>query len=208
NGDLLHIHMQFSVLAEHMNEWSLVLVSLVDITARKKAEAYLEYLGQHDVLTQLRNRAYYVEELNRLARKGTFPLAVLALDLNGLKYINDEFGHAAGDAMLRRTGEVLGKAVSEPGCVARVGGDEFMVLLPGSDARGAQAMQQQIASLVDLNNQFYQGQPLGLSIGWAVCVAGGQIEAAVNQADEMMYAEKERYYATVTSDRRRRWRDD
>lgn len=102
SGDVVHIHMQFSVLGSHLDDWSLVLLSLVDITARKKAEAYLEYLGKHDVLTQLRNRAFYAEELNRLTRKGPWPFAVIAIDLNGLKAINDEQGHAAGDAMLGR----------------------------------------------------------------------------------------------------------
>ena len=94
-------------------------LSLVDITARKKAEAYLEYLGKHDVLTQLRNRAFYAEELTALRAKGPWPFAVIAIDLNGLKAINDEQGHAAGDAMLRRAGEVLAKAVDAPACAAR-----------------------------------------------------------------------------------------
>lgn len=56
------------VLPGHEGDWSLVLVSLIDITARKKAEAYLEYLGKHDALTKLRNRAFYVDELNRISR--------------------------------------------------------------------------------------------------------------------------------------------
>ena len=98
------ISLQFSVLDDHHEHWDLVLLSLVDITARKKAEAYLEYLGKHDVLTQLRNRTFYVEELNRITRKGPWPLSVITIDLNGLKAINDEHGHAAGDALLRRVG--------------------------------------------------------------------------------------------------------
>lgn len=102
----------------------------MDITARKKAEAYLEYLGKHDVLTQLRNRTFYVEELNRITRKGPWPLSVITIDLNGLKAINDDHGHAAGDALLRRVGEVLAKAVDASACAARVGGDEFTVSLP------------------------------------------------------------------------------
>lgn len=114
SGDAVNIHMQFSVLDSHRHDWGLVLLSLVDITARKKAEAYLEYLGKHDVLTQLRNRAFYAEELNRLTRKGPWPLSIIAIDLNGLKVVNDEQGHAAGDSMLRRVGEVLAKAVDAP----------------------------------------------------------------------------------------------
>lgn len=202
SGDMLHIHMQFSVMADHVNSWDLVLLSLVDISARKKAEAYLEYLGKHDVLTQLRNRAFYVEELNRISRKGPWPLGVIALDLNGLKRINDEHGHAAGDAMLRRLGEVLSKAVDAPACAARIGGDEFMVLLPGLDERGALAVQERIASLVELNNQFYPGQPLSLAVGLTSCSQGESVEVAVHRADQRMYADKARHYQENHLERR------
>lgn len=193
-GEQLHIHMQFSVLDGHEKDWSLVLVSLVDITARKKAEAYLEYLGKHDVLTGLRNRAYYADELNRLARKGPWPVSVLVIDLNGLKRINDDEGHGAGDALLRRAGEVLTKAVDAPGCAARIGGDEFAVLLPASDARAAQALRERIGSMIELNNQFYNGRPLSLSIGQACCQEGDSLDAAVLRADQEMYREKARFY--------------
>jgi len=203
NGDKLHIHMQFSVLEGHENDWSLVLVSLVDITARKKAEAYLEYLGKHDVLTRLRNRAFYADELNRLARRGPWPVSLLIVDLNGLKRVNDEEGHAAGDAMLRRAGEVLGKAVDSPACAARIGGDEFALLLPASDARAAAAVQERIQSLLEMNNQFYPGQPLTLSMGTATCQEGESLDAAVSRADQAMYAAKARYYQSQDADRRR-----
>ena len=155
--------MQFAILEEHRHDWSMVLLSLVDITARKKAEAYLEYLGKHDVLTQLRNRAFYVEELNRLTRKGPWPVGVVVIDMNGLKGINDDAGHAAGDAMLRRVGEVLTKAVDSPDCAARIGGDEFALLLPATDERATQALIDRIGSLLELNNQFYPGRPLSLA---------------------------------------------
>jgi len=201
-GEPVHLHMQFAVLQEHRHDWGMVLLSMVDISARKKAEAYLEYLGKHDVLTGLRNRAYYVEELNRLTRKGPWPVAVIAIDLNGLKAINDEHGHAAGDAMLRRAGEVLAKAVDASACTARIGGDEFCVLLPMTDERGAQALMERIISLQELNNQFYPGQALSLSMGVAVAMSGDQIEAAAHQADQAMYAEKARYYAAMGLDRR------
>lgn len=202
NGDKLHIHMQFSVLEGHEDDWSLVLVSLVDITARKKAEAYLEYLGKHDVLTRLRNRAFYADELNRLARRGPWPVSVLIVDLNGLKLVNDEEGHAAGDAMLRRAGEVLGKAVDAPACAARIGGDEFALLLPASDARAAIAVQERIQSLLEMNNQFYPGQPLTLSMGAATCQDGESLDAAVSRADQAMYAAKARYYQNLETNRR------
>lgn len=202
NGDMINIHMQFAVLDGHVADWDLVLVSLVDITARKKAEAYLEYLGKHDVLTRLRNRAFYAEELNRLSRRGPWPLTIIAIDLNGLKRINDEQGHTAGDAMLRRMGEVLAKAVDAPACTARIGGDEFAVLLPGTDDRGGLAVKERIESLLELNNQFYTGNALSLSMGVARADSGAQLEAAIQRADRAMYAEKARYYSTGQTDRR------
>jgi len=202
SGEPVYIHMQFSVLADHQEHWALVLLSLVDITARKKAEAYLEYLGKHDVLTQLRNRTFYVEELNRITRKGPWPLSVIAIDLNGLKAINDEHGHAAGDTLLRRVGEVLSKAMDASTCAARIGGDEFSVLLPGMDERGAQAVRERIASLVEINNQFYPGQCLSLAMGIATCASGADVEAALHRADKAMYTEKLRYYKENALDRR------
>ena len=202
SGDTVYIHMQFAVMAGHEGDWGLVLLSLVDITARKQAEAYLEYLGKHDVLTQLRNRAFYMEELNRLSRKGPWPLSVIAIDMNGLKTVNDEHGHAAGDAMLRRVGEVLAKAVDAPACAARIGGDEFMVLLPATDERGAQAMQERILSLLELNNQFYPGHTIQVSMGSACAQEGAFMEAVVHRADQEMYAQKSRFYQAREQDRR------
>ncbi|MFX8133608.1 histidine kinase, partial [Acinetobacter baumannii] len=66
DGNPLNIHLQFSVFPGREKDWSKVLLALTDITARKKAESYLEYLGKHDVLTKLKNRSFYVDEVNRL----------------------------------------------------------------------------------------------------------------------------------------------
>lgn len=203
NGDQLHVHLQFSVFPGHEDTWGLVLVALTDITARKKAEAYLEFLGKHDELTKLHNRAYMVDELNRLERKGPFPVSVIVADLNGLKEVNDELGHAAGDALLRRVGEVLGKAVERPGSVARTGGDEFAILLPATDERGAQAVIEQVQKLVELNNQFYSGVTLSLSMGASTAVPGERLESAVQRADVLMYEAKRHYYANTPGLERR-----
>jgi diguanylate cyclase (GGDEF)-like protein len=202
NGERVHTYMQFSVLPGHEAEWGLVLVSLTDITARKKAEAYLEYLGRHDVLTKLRNRAYFVEELNRLERKGPFPITVIAADLNGLKATNDQLGHAAGDALLARVGEVLGKVVDKPMSAARIGGDEFSLLLPGTDARGGEKVIERLLTLLELNNQFHADAPISLSIGQSTCHAGERLEASVQRADARMYEAKRDYYEAFVHDRR------
>lgn len=190
NGDELHVHLQFSVLPGHEHDWSLVQIALTDITARKKAEAYLEYLGKHDVLTKLYNRSFYVDELNRLERKGPFPVTIIMLDLDNLKVVNDQLGHAAGDTLLRRAGEVLTKAVDLPNCAARIGGDEFALLLPGVDAEGGLAMMENIEKLIVLNNQFYSASTLSMSAGMATSVPGERLEVVVKRADLEMYRDK------------------
>ena len=202
DGSEVHVLLQFSVLPGHEHDWSLVQVALTDITARKKAETYLEFLGKHDVLTRLYNRSFYVDELNRLERKGLKPVTIIIADLNGLKAANDQWGHAVGDAMLRRVGEVLGKAIEKPAHAARIGGDEFAILMPGIDQRGAAAVMEDVRRLVDLNNQFYPGVLLSLSMGAATTEPGERLEDVAKRADLLMYQAKREYYSDVRHDRR------
>ncbi|SAK59793.1 sensor domain-containing diguanylate cyclase [Caballeronia ptereochthonis] len=193
-GNEVHVHLQFSVFPGHEARWDLVLVALTDISARKKAEAYLEFLGKHDVLTKLKNRSFYIDEINRLERKGPFPVTAIAVDVNGLKAVNDQLGHAAGDALLRRAGEVLAKAVEKPFQAARIGGDEFVVLLPGTDERGGEAVMDGIRQLLEVNNQFYSGMPLSFAMGAATASDGERLEAMLQRADAVMYTEKRAHY--------------
>ncbi|MCB1464711.1 MAG: diguanylate cyclase [Nitratireductor sp.] len=201
DGTIRHLLLQFSVFPGHEIDWSLVQVSLTDITARKKAEAYLEYLGKHDVLTRLHNRAFYTDELNRLERKTLRPVGAIIIDLNSLKDTNDKFGHDAGDSLLRRLGEVLGEAVSQPNCVARIGGDEFCVLMPGAEKATVSAMVENIANVLNINNQYHSNAPMSVSLGTAVSEPGESMEALVRRADAQMYKRKKEYYAN--RDRRR-----
>lgn len=201
-GDAVDVYMQFSVLPGHEQDWALVLVSLTDITARKKAEAYLEFLGKHDSLTKLRNRSFFGDEIARLDRRGPWPVTVVMLDLNGLKTINDEAGHAGGDALLRRAGEALSKVVDKTSCAARIGGDEFALLLPATDERGGEAMMKRVREIVEMNNQFYGGAVLSFSMGTATCRQGERLEAALHLADQQMYASKRAHYEAAGVNRR------
>ena len=202
DGTKLHLLLQFSVLPGRERDWSLVQVALTDITARKKAEAYLEYLGTHDVLTRTLNRSFYADELNRLERKGPHPVTIIIADLNGLKSANDDLGHAAGDALLRRAGEVFGSLVEKPASVARIGGDEFAVLLPGTDAAGGEAVLGLLAELVEVNNQYYPDVELSLSTGIATSRPGDRLEQVVKRADLKMLHAKRLYYLQANRDRR------
>ncbi len=194
-GDELHFLMQFSVLPGHEGDWSLVQVALTDITARKKAEAYLEFLGKHDVLTKLHNRSFYVDEIARLERGGPHPVTILIADLNGLKNANDRWGHAAGDQLLRRAGEILAAAVKAPASASRIGGDEFAVIMPATDVCGGLALMENLARLTDLNNQFYGGLPVSFAFGEATSGPGERLEEVARRADARMYEEKRNHHA-------------
>ena len=202
DGSERYVLLQFSVLPGREHDWSLVLVSLTDITARKKAEAYLEYLGRHDVLTKLYNRSYYTEEINRLERKSFRPIGIMIIDLNGLKETNDALGHDAGDSLLRRLGEVLNEAIRPPHCAARIGGDEFAVIMPGARAAETKVALEEINKLLAINNQFYADAPISISTGVAICEHGEALESAARRADAEMYRKKREYYASLPASNR------
>lgn len=202
DGQELNVLLQFSVLPGHERDWSLVQVALTDITARKAAEAYLEFLGKHDALTKLHNRSFYMDELARLQRNALFPISIIVADLNGLKEANDGLGHAAGDELLRRAGEVLGKVVERPSNAARIGGDEFALILPGSGEVEAATVMEDVRRLVELNNQFYLGTPLSISMGAATRRPGERLEDVARRADALMYEAKRAYYAAPGIDDR------
>lgn len=204
DGTIRHILLHFAVAPGYEHDWSRVQIALADITARKKAEAYLEYLGKHDVLTKLHNRAFYTDELNRLERKRLRPVSVLIIDLNGLKEANDNLGHDAGDSLLRRFGEVLNSVISAPVCAARIGGDEFAVLMPGADTKAAEAMIDTIYELLAINNQFYSNAPLSVSIGLATSRDGESMEETVKRADRAMYEDKQAYHDGLSDGMSRR----
>jgi diguanylate cyclase (GGDEF)-like protein/PAS domain S-box-containing protein len=202
-GDRLNVYLQLSVLPGSESDWKLVLVSLMDITARKKAEAYLEYLGTHDPMSKLRNRAFFTEELKRVNRRGPWPVTIVAIDLNHLKETNDTQGHATGDALIRRAGEVLAKTVEGDICAARIGGDEFALLLPATDDVGGQKIMSRIEELVALNNRFYDGPPLSFAMGMATGDKGASLEDVMTRADARMYENKREYYMRAGIDQRR-----
>jgi diguanylate cyclase (GGDEF)-like protein len=119
---------------------------LVDVTARKRAELDLEFLAYHDRVTGLPNRAFFEQHLDLAlarARRSGETVAVCSVDLDKFKLVNDTLGHAAGDDFLREVAGRLHHALREGDVVARVGGDEFLVLMPFlAQAAGGSAVEQ------------------------------------------------------------------
>ncbi len=194
DGEPVHIHLDFRVMPGHEDDFSWVLVAIQDITARKKAEDYLRYLGTHDVLTGVYNRAYFQETLLKLEKERSDPISIIMADLNGLKHANDTLGHHAGDNLIRRAAEVLKTNFEEAGVVARIGGDEFAVVLPDADAAAAEEALQRMPTLVELNNKYYREPELSISFGAATSQKRFSLEKVVSQADDAMYRNKGEHY--------------
>ena len=162
------------------------LVSRLDasLDAARELEERLRYQTQHDPLTGLANRALFGE---RLAAAATGVAAVLHIDLNGFKLINDSYGHHVGDAVLVEVAGRLRASVPADGLAARLGGDEFAVLLPGAGATTAGVVAERFRTLLRLPMEV-EGRPLevGASVG-VVAGAGDDPEELLRRADEQMY---------------------
>lgn len=105
-----------------------------DISERKQMEQKLQYLSYHDQLTDLYNRRFYEDELKRLDTERNLPITIVMGDVNGLKLINDSFGHNVGDKMLKKVAEVIRSGCRATDIIARLGGDEFVIILPKTSA--------------------------------------------------------------------------
>lgn len=108
----------------------LVLAILKNIAAEKEMKEELAYLSYHDQLTGLYNRRFFEEQLTRVDKEKNLPLTIVMADVNGLKLVNDSFGHATGDELLKKVAQIMEKGFRKDHIIARLSGDEFVVLLP------------------------------------------------------------------------------
>lgn len=167
-----------------------------DVTARIEAEAQLHHAAIHDAVTGCHNRRHLLQRLDRAlerARREGGGVALLYLDLDRFKPVNDRHGHAAGDALLEAVGARLRDAVPDADCIARVGGDEFVVLLAGAvDAAAAHRARDAVAR--QFQRAFQCGgllHDIGASIGLARFPDhGDSADLLLRRADERMYREK------------------
>jgi diguanylate cyclase (GGDEF)-like protein/PAS domain S-box-containing protein len=166
----------------------------IDVTERRGMEERLRYLADHDALTDLINRRRFEEELERHlvhGRRYGMEGALLVLDLDGFKAVNDNFGHRAGDDVLRSVADVLRNRLRESDVVARVGGDEFAVLLPRAGGEEAERVREALEAAIPREVPAPGGHRIEASVGFAPFIEGVQsIDDVMTAADASMYAVK------------------
>lgn len=162
--------------------------------------AQLSKTARRDAVTGAANRLAWEEALVVAQHRVDHgdPVTVLTLDLDGLKAVNDSRGHPAGDQLLAAFARAVRSAIRERDFIARIGGDEFGVLLPGTDEPAAGAVIERIET--ELAEHVTRGQPIAASLGWTTCPPGGRLADAVAAADAAMYSEKRRRRAERAGD--------
>jgi diguanylate cyclase (GGDEF)-like protein len=163
---------------------------LLDITERIKAEEKIAYLSYHDPLTGLYNRRFLEEELFRLDIEKNLPISIIVGDMNGLKLTNDIFGHAVGDQLLQRVAEIIKMYCREDDIIARVGGDEFTILLP-------RTREEEAAKIIEkVKNKFSQERIK--SIRGSISMGCGTKEFLYEDILEIMENAEKRMYSIKT----------
>lgn len=165
------------------------IVQILDITQQKAAQERIEYLSYRDELTGLYNRRFFEEELLRLDNGRNLPLTLIMADVNGLKLVNDAFGHNMGDQLLKKAAHVISSNCRNDEIIARIGGDEFVVLLPKTG-------EEEAFKLIERIRRSTGGEHVGVvevSVSFGAAQKGDiadDVQAVLRTAEERMYRHK------------------
>lgn len=171
-----------------------IVGSSLDITENKRKEKEIEYLSFHDEMTGLYNRRYFENEMKRLESSRKLPITVIIADLDNLKSVNDNFGHQVGDKYIKNASKMINDSIRDEDIAARIGGDEFAIILTETDYEGAEKIYQRIKTA----EKKYLEQDsaidvFSISIGYAVKNKENlKLEKIFKKADQKMYLNKKK----------------
>jgi diguanylate cyclase (GGDEF)-like protein/PAS domain S-box-containing protein len=180
-----------NLLYDAQGNVSGLLCMISDITNVKKTKEKLIYLSEHDILTGIYNRASFQNIVNDLQSNKVSPVGIIICDINGLKLINDTLGHQAGDKMIQTVGNILLKICNTRFYPARIGGDEFAVILPGASQEEMNTFLQTLHHEINIFNQSNDGLFLSLAIGSSMRHnPRHNLDIVIRTADNSMYRSK------------------
>ncbi|MFP4477885.1 MAG: HD domain-containing phosphohydrolase [Candidatus Izemoplasmatales bacterium] len=160
-----------------------------DITEAMERQREIEYISNHDFLTGLYNRRYFVKTFSNLNNKHTCPLGLMMMDLNGLKLLNDAYGHKIGDLALKQTAEIIKSHAPDNATVARIGGDEFGVIIPKSTTEILESFKKKVQSALSIIK--IHNIPLSIAVGYETCQENNHdLEELIKNAENLMYRNK------------------
>ena len=189
--------MDLALSEMQLGDERLLIAVARDISERKKAESQLRHLAEHDPLTGLANRRRFEEELSRqlaYGQRSGDAAGVLVLDLDNFKYVNDTLGHKAGDELICRVAAVIGDRVRASDTLARIGGDEFALLLRGADREGARAAATAVLEAIRREPFLLEGQRVRMTTSIGLATVDGEALTAdelLARADQAMYQAKD-----------------
>jgi diguanylate cyclase (GGDEF)-like protein/PAS domain S-box-containing protein/putative nucleotidyltransferase with HDIG domain len=179
----------YSRMAKASGEVIGVQIASLDITDRKKLEKDLTYSSNYDFLTGLYNRRCFEEQMTALDQEGKLPLSLIMADVNGLKLINDSFGHKEGDQLLAAAARALEAGCGKGDIAARIGGGEFAILMPGADGQQAEEAITKISE--EIRRKALNHSVLSISFGYASKNdRDDDIHAVYVEAENQMYKQK------------------
>lgn len=187
------------------SETMMVLTTLITSAIRQyNLNKHLDWLAHIDPVTSLANRHYYAEKFAEKVRnfnkdEASTHFGLYIIDVNGLKYINDYYGHKHGDEMLKRVASAIKNTVRTQDTLARVGGDEFCLILDNGNAKACQLFSERLNELRSTLTMTVNGEelPLTFSFGYS-CTEVDSLKNLPILADERMYSDKKRYYLSLS----------
>lgn len=162
---------------------------ILDITEQKAKEELIGFMSSHDTLTGLYNRKHYEEVLEALDAEDKVPLSVIVADINGVRLVNNAFGYSEGDRLIREAGNILSSCCRERDILARVGGDEFRIILPQTDEEDAHRLVHDIYKKLNIYNKKKRENTfdINLSVGYATKTCPSEdIQEVVKVADSFL----------------------
>jgi diguanylate cyclase (GGDEF)-like protein len=169
-----------------------LMANIIDVTENKKRQKKIEYLSFHDELTGLYNRHYLQEELKKLNKSRKYPVSIIIGDLDNLKAINDNLGHLAGDKYIKKAANIIKSLLRNEDIIARVGGDEFVIILPNTTKKTASSITKRIREKFELENK-KSDKSIKFDISLGISIAKNQKNDLINcyhLADQNMYKNK------------------